>query len=89
MAPQDLETSVKGKVLGFDLLHSSGNALVMRSVEDNIEKSLLQSFDAESDEETEDVNDNLVVALVDQLDFPCHPWLGRIRRNGAMSKLQE
>ncbi|KAM0862675.1 hypothetical protein ACQ4PT_045111 [Festuca glaucescens] len=70
VAPQDLETSVKGKVLGFDEPNSSGNALVLRSAEDNIEKSLLQIFDAESDEETGDVNDNLVVALVDQPDLP-------------------
>ncbi|KAM0863086.1 hypothetical protein ACQ4PT_044825 [Festuca glaucescens] len=67
---KNLETSMKGKVLGIDQPHSSGNALVLRSAEDKIEKCLLQSFDAESDEETGDVNDNLVVALVDQPDLP-------------------
>ncbi|KAM0868635.1 hypothetical protein ACQ4PT_041180 [Festuca glaucescens] len=63
---QDLETSVKGKVLGVEQPHFSANALVMRSVEANIEKSLLQSFDVESDEVTGNVNDNQAVALVDQ-----------------------
>ncbi|KAM0880628.1 hypothetical protein ACQ4PT_033462 [Festuca glaucescens] len=78
---QDLETSVKGKVLGVEQPHFSANALVMRSVEDNIEKSLLQSFDAESDEDTGNVNDNLVVALVDQPAQPMPSLAWKEKKN--------
>ncbi|KAM0885529.1 hypothetical protein ACQ4PT_030287 [Festuca glaucescens] len=63
--PQDLEANVRGKVLGIEQVSSSAHVIVLRSVEDNIGKSLLQSLDDESDEEAGNVNDNSSVALVD------------------------
>jgi hypothetical protein len=50
VAQQSLEASVQDKVFGVEP-HIS--ALVMRNAEENIGKSLLQHFDAESDEQAE------------------------------------
>ncbi|KAM0899054.1 hypothetical protein ACQ4PT_021541 [Festuca glaucescens] len=66
--PKDLEESVKNKVFGMEQAHVSSHAMVLRSAEDNIEESLLQRFDAESDEEVEKTveNDNQNTITEDQ-----------------------
>ncbi|KAM0927426.1 hypothetical protein ACQ4PT_002866 [Festuca glaucescens] len=56
--PKDPEESVKNKVFGMEQAHVSAHAMVLRSVEDNIEESLLQRFDAGSDEEVDKTIEN-------------------------------
>jgi hypothetical protein len=54
---QSLETSVQARVFGKEALIPVDGTLVLRSVEENIGKNLLQQFDAESDDDEERVKE--------------------------------
>jgi hypothetical protein len=64
---------VKGKVLGLDQPIPAASALVLKNAEVNIGKSLLQCFDAESDDEGGDANVGPILALVDKTDHHMPP----------------
>jgi hypothetical protein len=70
--PKDLEGSVRNKVFDMEQSHVPTHAMVVRSVEDNIEEILLQKFDAESDGEIAKANEKDSQKFISE-DHPAQP----------------
>jgi hypothetical protein len=70
VVPQDLEASVRNKVLGIEQSLIPAYVVVLRSAKDNIVKSLLQRFDAQIDDDNAKDNDTQYGVSV---DLPAQP----------------
>ncbi|KAK1697468.1 hypothetical protein QYE76_014165 [Lolium multiflorum] len=93
-AQLSLETSVQAKVYGKEAHIPNDSVLVMRSVEENIGKNLIQQFDAESDDDVDDINVGKEVLVSSNPDPPMPPmawkekkqW-GTVQATGMSSRI--